>query len=271
MTDTLTFLLEYLGIKHVSLASHSAGAIYALNVLLYRRDLLAPQHPYVALLSPWVHPSHSGAIAMKAASMIPNAVLSKGPDLIFKVNKIIGPVINFSSGLPEMIRGPESREEKLDEEEKQEDAFKRALWRLAFEYAFAENTEGLGPEALFCLKRRGQGKLWGDWEDYDIFVRLLIEQERHRDSAAKLEVDVFHAESDMLLGKKGQDYFDDCWSPADNCVDYSRLLIPGTSHETIVDHKFGLMERILKRVGSAGKSYSVGVSGERFELRLSQA
>ena len=43
-------LLAHLGIKHVSLVSHSAGTIYLLNTLYHYRSILHPEKPFVALL-----------------------------------------------------------------------------------------------------------------------------------------------------------------------------------------------------------------------------
>lgn len=43
-------LLAHLGIEHVALISHSAGAIYLLNTLYHCRGILHPERPYVALL-----------------------------------------------------------------------------------------------------------------------------------------------------------------------------------------------------------------------------
>lgn len=45
-------LLSHLNIRHVALASHSAGMIYLLNTLHHCRDLLHPEKPYVAFLGP---------------------------------------------------------------------------------------------------------------------------------------------------------------------------------------------------------------------------
>lgn len=43
-------LLQHLGIRHVSLVSHSAGTMYLLNTLYHCRSLLHPDRPFVALL-----------------------------------------------------------------------------------------------------------------------------------------------------------------------------------------------------------------------------
>jgi hypothetical protein len=48
--ETVPALLQHLNIKHVSLASHSAGTVYLLNTLYHFPHLLEPENPRVALL-----------------------------------------------------------------------------------------------------------------------------------------------------------------------------------------------------------------------------
>ncbi|THY93835.1 hypothetical protein D6C92_05180 [Aureobasidium pullulans] len=49
--DAVPAVLEHLGVKTISLLSHSAGAIYAINTLLLLPHLLHPHHPFAAFLS----------------------------------------------------------------------------------------------------------------------------------------------------------------------------------------------------------------------------
>ena len=48
--ETVPALLLKLDIKHVSLMTHSAGAVYTLNTLLHYRTFLNPRAPSVAFL-----------------------------------------------------------------------------------------------------------------------------------------------------------------------------------------------------------------------------
>lgn len=54
--ETIPALLKHLGVEHVSLLSHSAGTLYALNAMYYLRDILYPEHPYVALIGKCLTP-----------------------------------------------------------------------------------------------------------------------------------------------------------------------------------------------------------------------
>lgn len=49
--DAVPAVLEHLGVKTISLLSHSAGAIYAINTLLLLPHLLHPHQPFAAFLS----------------------------------------------------------------------------------------------------------------------------------------------------------------------------------------------------------------------------
>lgn len=48
--ELVPYLLQHLGIKYVSLVSHSAGTSYLFNTLHDYRNLLHPDRPFVALL-----------------------------------------------------------------------------------------------------------------------------------------------------------------------------------------------------------------------------
>lgn len=48
--ELVPLLLKHLSIEHVALISHSAGIIYLLNTLVAHRDILDPEHPFVACL-----------------------------------------------------------------------------------------------------------------------------------------------------------------------------------------------------------------------------
>ena len=48
--ETVPILLQKLNIEHVSLITHSAGAIYTLNTLLHHSNSLDPKAPIVAFM-----------------------------------------------------------------------------------------------------------------------------------------------------------------------------------------------------------------------------
>ena len=58
--ETVPALLKHLNVEHVSLLCHSAGTIYCLNTLYYLRDILHPEHPYVAMIGKSRRSRHNG-------------------------------------------------------------------------------------------------------------------------------------------------------------------------------------------------------------------
>lgn len=48
--ETVPALLEKVEVEHVSIVSHSAGTMYALNTLYHLREILDPNAPYIGLV-----------------------------------------------------------------------------------------------------------------------------------------------------------------------------------------------------------------------------
>lgn len=65
--ELVPYLLQHLGIRHVSLASHSAGTMFLLNTLQDCRDVLHPDRPFVALLGMSFHVASTSAKARMLA------------------------------------------------------------------------------------------------------------------------------------------------------------------------------------------------------------
>lgn len=45
--EAVPVVLEYLGVRHVAVVSHSAGTMYAINTVVHLSHLLHPQRPFV--------------------------------------------------------------------------------------------------------------------------------------------------------------------------------------------------------------------------------
>lgn len=91
--------------------------------------------------------------------------------------------------------------------------FQDQLGEAMAQAMFGEETVGANREALNCLKKGPEG-LWGEAEDMRLLVSKLAarEKETQRQSQEKLLVRIFFAESDVMTGKQGQDYFESCWT-----------------------------------------------------------
>uniref|UniRef100_L2GJM2 Interferon-induced gtp-binding protein mx2 n=1 Tax=Colletotrichum fructicola (strain Nara gc5) TaxID=1213859 RepID=L2GJM2_COLFN len=256
-------LLAHLGVRHVVLAAHSGGTLYALNTLLHHRHLLSPSRPYVALCAPWVHPSHSGAAIMSLTSTLPQGLVGSFDKVAgFMVRSLVPATVGFSNAVSGMLSGivpslagtpaeeytaPGVSDVRLAE-------FEEKIWGTLIKRVYAESVQGLGQDAVLLLKRDGNEMFWGEWEDYDKLVPLLAQQERELGEGGGLEVEVFFAASDAMIGTDdGPKWFEQCWREEQRGerIKFSSSVVPKADHDSIVSLRFGVFERIIRSVGSA--------------------
>jgi hypothetical protein len=288
-------LLEHLNISYVSLASHSGGSIYLLNTLLTHPHLLHPNQPYVCLFAPWVRPSHSKKAVWQIASQLPAPLIGKYASLAKAVNDNIMPLIALSGSFmksmnthssqtaiipPPSPNTPSSRNSSIDSHHTppslapEDPEVWEQLGRNILTLMYAEPLDEVSADAqLFLNKPRAVP--WCSpsmiWSDVDHFVLLLSrvpeEDDRLSDHNRTLDIDVFHAESDRMVGKRGQHWFDTCWLPGQsstssarsnsfgpmqqysNCTyNYSSEIVEGSDHRDIMAQVFGASERWLQCV-----------------------
>jgi hypothetical protein len=285
--ETVPRLLAHLDIQHVSLASHSAGTIYLFNTLYHCRDILYPEKSMVSLLgmlhfhsvlsildgriptpssrsnhtiAPWVDPAKSGITSMKMAQYIPTPAFklwNRIPRLFLandgSATATSGAMIaKLSASFPSKS-GDDQAQNRLHiaqnygldlDQQKEIDS-------LMMQGMFKENTVGSNSEAMQCLRK--EPDTWGKCEDYKVFVRELVELERGR-GGAPLKVQVFFAESDSMIGRKGQDYVETCWHQMDDgdlgTIEFDSRVIPGTDHDSLVPSA-EVWESIFKKMQRA--------------------
>ncbi|THC90765.1 hypothetical protein EYZ11_009765 [Aspergillus tanneri] len=269
--DLVPRLLDHLHIDHVALVSHSSGTIYLLNTLYYCRGVLHPKRPYVALFAPWVNPSHSHVISMQLAQFLPAkafSVWNRVPRfMLLKAAPVMassGAVIAKVSGLvsSEIFRSEswvEKNRRRIEEKHGLEYSVQTELEPLIYQFLFEESTEGANLEALQCLQKGPPGS-WGKCEDYREFVRELVELERRggrciRESVrGKLVVRAYFAESDAMIGKRGQLYVEECWKGKVNgefldVLDFETRTVLGSDHDTVSLHTETLERVFLESAG----------------------
>ncbi|KAK5135072.1 hypothetical protein LTR08_005597 [Meristemomyces frigidus] len=259
--ETVPALLKALNVKHVSLASHSAGTIYALNTIYHLRDILDPQRPYLAMVAPYVHHSHSQAMLMKVVSKIPVSVMGAWAPLAKFVSTRITPTASWSGGIVSstatLFQGQPGTSEtgKLTFGEKYgvSEEIGKCIDKLHDKWMFAESNSAGNDEALLCIKKPGTE--WGVCDDYEEYVLLLVEREKQRlsarDDSAKLKIDVFFAESDLMIGTGGQRYFVQCWKQDGvvDTIDFRSRVLPGTDHDTaVMDLGIGAMKTVFEHI-----------------------
>jgi hypothetical protein len=134
------------------------------------------------------------------------------------------------------------------------------LQGLAPSLMFGENTVGANSEAMHCLKKGASGT-WGMCDDYAVFVKELAQRERNMAATAgdgrratRLKIKAFFAESDALIGKKGQIYFEECWQGQheeyQDVLDFTTETIEGVDHDTLTHSAHVLRSVFIEAGGS---------------------
>ncbi|CAO2648020.1 Nn.00g089420.m01.CDS01 [Neocucurbitaria sp. VM-36] len=235
-------LLAHLKISHVSLASHSGGDIYLLNTMLTYPNLLHPVNPYVCFFAPWVHPSHSNIMTMRATELLPAPMIGKFASLAKFVNENVIPLAGLSGGLVQGIKGSmlhsnhppapvplvpaatHTREPSMSSHEANHTLaldnpkVVEELRKHITTFLFAESMDGISADAqLFMRKPRSIS--WCSpnipWSDIDsvspLLSKIISEDDRLSKKSRKWTIEVFHAEVDDMVGVKGRQWFDECW------------------------------------------------------------
>ncbi|KAF1947716.1 hypothetical protein EJ02DRAFT_390863 [Clathrospora elynae] len=256
-------LLAHLNITHVSLASHSGGDIYLMNTLLLYPHFLHPEHPYVCFFAPFVHPEHSRLAHLRATELLPAPLIGKFAALAgFIVGNVI-PAVGVSGALvhsaktfilapnpPAAIPLDPVSSEGHQDLDLDDPCVVNELRKLITTFLFAESTDGISADAQLFLKRSvswcSPSIVWGDL-DYAVQLLATIVTEDDRLVGNRVIVDCFHAETDHLVGGKGQKWFDECWVPSQS-YEYRSTIVKGTDHDFLMDAAFGASEIWLQRV-----------------------
>lgn len=292
-------LLAHLSISHVSLASHSGGDIYLFNTILTYPNLLHPINPYVCFFAPWVHPSHSKVTHLRATELLPAPMIGKFASVARFISENVIPLAGTGEIFLHNVRGSLRRSNTapapvpLTSSTSRSRAPSRSshgpqlnlnnlgvveeLRRHITGFLFAESLDGISADARLFLKKP-RTVSWCPpsilWDDFDYAVPLLSkiisEDDRLIGSSRTWTIDTFHAEEDSMIGEKGRQWFDDCWTsvpgadyfsgsmsteataaqfPASYL--YKSVIVPGTEHNYLMDPSFGASELWLQRVREA--------------------
>ncbi|KAH8127748.1 hypothetical protein LI328DRAFT_164773 [Trichoderma asperelloides] len=260
-------LLAHLQIEHVALACHSAGTIYLLNTLVRCREILDPNRPLAVLIAPWIDPAHSQVAAMQMAQNLPASVfsiwhnipklVSVGETAFQKMSKLLP----FSSGIsttetPSLVRN----RQRIESEYGMPLELQKELQALTLKSMLNENLVGADSELLQCL-RKGPAGLWGECEDYALFVKRLAELERSRRAregdinGENLRIDAYFAETDVMIGENGQKYLEDCWRGSGeddfhDVLNFTATTVDETDHDSVVQSVIVLKQIFLSAGGT---------------------
>jgi hypothetical protein len=292
--ETVPALLQRLDVEHVAIVTHSAGALYTLNTLFHHRSLLDPKAPYVALLgtclvvyclstrtklttppAPFVPTAHSGATLTTIAAKLPTNLLDSYAGLNTFINSKIMPSASWSGGIISSaaalfsfpastdIPGAETSTSTtpLEQYGFDEDTAK-IIEKLSLKYMFAENTTGVNEEMKLCLQKCDDAD-WGELADYSSCIRNIAVNEAalvsREPNAAKVSVEAFFGGSDIMIAKRGQEYFEQCWQSdgVKGKVNFTTSTFPETNHDSLLgDQKKGALKIAFERIVELGKNRS---------------
>ncbi len=134
----------------------------------------------------------------------------------------------------------------------------KAIDELSMKFRFAEDITGVNDEAKLCL-RKCEDADWGEAQDYAACIRSIAQNERtlqqQNPGGAKLKVEAFFSGSDIMIGKRGQEYFEQCWRQ-DVCkesLDFATKTYPNTNHDSVImDYKKGALRDVFEKVARLG-------------------
>ena len=206
---------------------------------------------------------------MNVASKIPNDMLDSWNNVNRFLAQNVAPAVSWSGGIVSSAAAlfqaepgsTDSGSTTLAEKYGTSEEVAEQIDKLSGKYYFEEDTTAANEELKLCLKKSGAGSFWGACEDYGVFVKNLREKEQERRQSGptqpKLKVQVFFAESDMLIGKGGQMYLEQCWSRhgVSDCVTFESKVLPGTNHETVImDLKKGALKPLFEEIKTSSRS-----------------
>lgn len=198
---------------------------------------------------------------MSVVTALPASMISSTYGLVRLVNLHVEPASTWSGGLltsaaSSLWPSSEPTEESESDDYGADDAMAKKVQQLRKEYCFAEEPKGVSEEALLCAKKAGPDS-WGVCENYADFVQSVTANEERRitkePGAVQLKVRLCFAETDIMIGDGGRDYFVQVWSQAgvSDVIDVRNTSYPGTNHDSVLaDFKKGALPDILKEIGN---------------------
>jgi hypothetical protein len=169
----------------------------------------------------------------------------------------VADVASLSSGSGEDSSSQGKNRRRIEDDYGLSQDIQIELQSLAAKAMFGEDTVGANSEALQCLKK-GPGVTWGACDDYAVLVAELVKLERNikitnGGGESKLKIKAFFAESDIMIGKKGQSYFEECWKSQQgefqDVFEFSTETIDGVDHDRLTQSVAALEPALIDAGG----------------------
>ena len=224
-------------------------------------------------LAPWVPKAHSGATLPTIAAKLPISLLNSCAGLSTFINTKIVPSASWSGGIissaAALLTPPASTDVPGVATSNSHTPFERygfdentakLIEKLSSKYQFAENITGANEELKLCLRKCDDAD-WGEAAIYSGCIRKIAVSEAALDdgesSPAKLRVEAFFAGSDIMIAKRGQEYFEQCWQSDEvrGMVDFTTSTFPEADHDSLlVDQRKGALKVVFERVVELSKN-----------------
>lgn len=225
------------------------------------------------MTAPWVPTAHSGATLTTIAGQLPTNLLDSYAGLITFINSKIIPSASWSGGIISSaaallsfpasadIPGAETTSSTTPFEQYgfDEDTAK-PIEKLSSKYQFAESISGANEEVKLCLRKCDDAD-WGEAADYSSCIRKIAVNEAalgsREPNAAKVSVEAFFGGSDIMIAKRGQEYFEQCWQSdgVKGKVDFTTSTFPKANHDSVlIDQKKGALKIVFERIVELSKN-----------------
>ncbi|KAG5999464.1 hypothetical protein E4U43_002060 [Claviceps pusilla] len=260
IVEAVVALLKHLGIRHVSVGTHSGGTVYALDLLLHHPEILHPDRPYIGIGAPWICPDRSGCRLMAITQSLPRAMIEQTDKLASLVSTFAVPITSAGSGLADIVCSFATAP-PVDPEV----AFEEVLRPRNMKFVYSGAVHGLSQDAVLLMRRGGSQSGWSDWGDYDELIPRLAEKLRAENQ--RLKVELFLGQTDFMIGNpcsKGPEWFKTCWEEAtqqdNSSIEFSSKVVGGADHDTVWSLKWGAAQQVFGDIGSC--TCSVDASGD---------
>ncbi|CEJ57903.1 hypothetical protein PMG11_06580 [Penicillium brasilianum] len=260
--EMVPVLLQHLEVETVTLVAHSSGAIYLFNTLYHLPHTLAAPAPTVHLISPWVHPSKSGAKMLTIVSAMPAGLVSGWNKMTsFLVNRLMpssAPTLKEKAKSKKNAKGENAAGNDLDTDEATlletcglTPATKQPTRDYFVKMFFEEDTSGVAEEAKLGLRTSGSQVSWGVCDDYEEFVGELARKVAEDARFSSLRVAGYFGEKDGYVGKGGVQYFRKMWESSDSVIYAEIHEVPNMNHDDLALPEHGILGQIFD-VASGG-------------------
>lgn len=217
-------------------------------------------------VAPWVDPAYSHVTSMQMAQYIPQGafgvwnkiprffILGAGPALASSgaVVSKFSDMFSFSGSGEQNVSEQEKNRSRIQDVYGLPRGVQSELDSLVMKSMFNESTVGANSEALQCLRKGGEGT-WGHCENYEEFVKQLVQLEKGRNGtgeSGRLKVRIYFSETDAMIGKDGQKYMENCWTEdvIGDAFDFASETVLGVNHDTLVQ-SVDVLEKIFIDAG----------------------